>query len=440
MKQILLFLSLSVGLLWVAGCGGADKALGEACTADSDCIDGKCHAAMCVSPSPVATGQACTLDAECKSLSCVSDTCSSGTSAKDTACLNNEECKSGLCEGGKCALKKDGAACTAAAECLGGTCYQQKCTSKKDVKAACTGDGECASGICYSSTCRKDCTGKDSCESGQICASDDGKRTFCLTPSYDQKIGSTCAYNGQCTGGLKCLGMAGDAQSVCTTTCQNDLGCPPHMNCDKQADGTSVCVPRGFCSPCLQDSNCPAGHTCAAIFGGSEKYCTTACNLGNSECPMFSQCKAVAGGSYCVHKLGKCVGDGSLCAPCAGTDDCSSGGMCLTLNLSGEKFCGTDCKSSGTCQSGYSCATVSTSLGLKQCVPQAKGSPPYYTCTSGISFPIFEVGDTMYDFAMVGYKDSDGDGQLTDEALSIVRLSDYKGKAKLILFNIMTFW
>ena len=39
----------------------------------------------------------------------------------------------------------------------------------------------------------------------------------------------------------------------------------------------------------------------------------------------------------------------------------------------------------------------------------------------------------------MGFRDSDGDNDLTDEKLKIIKLSDIKDK-KIILFNISAFW
>ena len=437
MKHVLLLLMFTGGLLWVAGCGGADKNVGDACSDTSECIEGTCHSGMCVSPKPVDDGAACTNNAECKSLVCTSAKCAAGVAKTDTACLNNLECASGFCFGGKCTLKKDGAACTASTQCAGGTCYDSKCSSKKDVDAACTAASECASNVCASSKCRKACTKKDDCKTGDVCGTSDDKQFFCFKPSYDTNMGKFCGDTGSCAGGLKCLGTKGDWAAVCTNTCTTSMDCPPNMTCDKQLDGTKYCAPREFCSACADDTQCGHGQVCAAVFGGTAKYCTTTCNE-TSECSMFADCKTVGSSKYCVHKQGKCAGDGSLCAPCTGNSECKSGGICLSLPLSGERFCGTDCTSGQTCPTGYFCGKVTSTL--KQCIPNQKGSVSYYTCTKGINFPVFQKGDTIEDFGMVGYNDTDGDGSYSDEKLGVIRLSDFKSKAKYILLNIMTFW
>lgn len=463
MKYLLLVLTAVGCLALASGCGdGAKNALGDACGAGSECEGGTCHNGICVSPTPVDNGADCTMGAECKSLVCTSGKCATGAALADAVCLNKEECASGLCTSGKCVLKADGAACTQGSECSGGTCYNLlctskkgdgttcsadtdcaggtcyalKCTSKKSDGTACTADTDCAGNVCYSSKCAKTCTKSTDCTSGDSCGSDDGKRLFCYTPAYDKDIGKFCGIDGAC-GSLTCLGTTGDALAFCSTSCKTDLDCPPAFTCEKQTGGKTYCIRRSFCSPCLGDENCPSDQKCVSMFGA--KYCTRTCTKGGSDCPMYADCKDPGDGTYvCQHKQGKCVSDGSLCSPCTKSDNCQSGGLCLTFTLSGESFCGTDCTSSGTCSTGYTCSSVSSTA--KQCVPDAKGTTPYYTCTSGITYPTLQVGDILEDFAMVGYKDLDGSGTTTGKKLEVIKLSDYASRAKVIVLNIMTFW
>jgi len=46
----------------------------------------------------------------------------------------------------------------------------------------------------------------------------------------------------------------------------------------------------------------------------------------------------------------------------------------------------------------------------------------------------------MVDFAMVGYADSDGDQNVGDEDLAVIRLSDYADSKSLILFDVSAGW
>ena len=410
----LMVVMLGAALLFALGCGDSDNtATGGACAADSECAEGKCHAGICVAATPVDKDATCTNKGECKSLLCTNGKCVDGATVKDAVCLNSEECASGNCENGKCSLKVNGKDCADDKECKGGACVDKKCFT----------------------TCAKaaDCT------NGEVCHSKDMKKTFCMKPTYDTDNGKKCGVDGKCGGATKCYGRAYDAGAWCGATCTKDTDCPPNQACGKDATNGSICRPRGFCSPCANDGFCPNGFKCASMHGA--KYCTKACTKGGTDCGMFGECKDDSNGNpICMHKGGKCIGDGTDCAPCKHDGDCKTGATCFNLNLSFEQFCSTDCTSGGSCANGTSCMTVNKTTGAKSCIPSSKGSPPWYTCTTGITHPLYKVGDIFPDFEMVGLIDKDKDGTLTDETLTTTKLSDLSGDYKAILFNIMTFW
>ena len=194
-----------------------------------------------------------------------------------------------------------------------------------------------------------------------------------------------------------------------------------------------------MCSQCVHDGSCPSWMKCVSMLGG--KYCTSRCNPGSTECPMASACKAVSGGNFCQPKVGSCKGNGGVCSMCTKNDHCQAGGLCLSFSLTEENFCGADCTASGTCAGGFKCYSVSTTSGQKQCGPTVKPGGKYPTCTNGITFPILGVGDVIDDFAMVGYRDTNNNGTLTDDkTLQVIKLSDMAKGAKLILLNISAFW
>ena len=155
---------------------------------------------------------------------------------------------------------------------------------------------------------------------------------------------------------------------------------------------------------------------------------------------MAAQCKAAGGLNVCQPKSGSCRGNGGICAGCSKNDHCKTGGMCLSMTLSGETFCGAPCTSSASCGGSFQCYNLGTS-GQKQCGPGVPPGSKYPTCSSGITFPIFNKGDKIDDFAMVGYRDTNNNGTLADEQkLQVVKLSHYAKTAKLILLNISAFW
>jgi hypothetical protein len=437
-KKALVLLAFSATVVGPSfGCGTAAKEVGEPCKAAADCSSSKCYTGICLAASPFENDASCKSNAECKSLVCTAGVCAAGTAELDAGCLNNEECATQVCEDAVCAPKPDGAACTSNDECEGGTCYSQLCTSKKGDAVACAADADCASGICASKKCAVSCTKASDCKSTQDCTSDDGKRLFCFTKTYNKDVGKACGASGSCpTTATKCVGYTYDALALCSAECKSDLNCPPTLMCNKQSDGKSYCLARPFCAPCLYDGQCGTDAKCVSMTGG--KFCTKTCTKGSTECPMYAECKAGSSGTYyCQHKSGKCVGDGSLCAPCVSAAQCKTGGVCLTFGGTEESFCGTDCTSTGTCESSSSkCYQISTTQS--QCGPAAASSGEFATCTSGLTY-IMNVGDVMDDFAMVGYNDLKGDGDTTTAKLGIVKLSDLSSK-KIIILNIGAFW
>jgi len=302
--------------------------------------------------------------------------------------------------------------------------------------APCTGDEQCKSNICFSGKCAKTCTAAADCASTQDCGSD-GKRTFCYEPTYDKGIGTSCAVDGKCpSASLKCAGVNGgaDAYAYCTAECKDDLGCPMQYFCgEADSDKKRYCYRRGYCVRCLHDGNCASGSKC--LKQGTESFCVTSCTPGRTECPRFADCKQLEGGSYCIHKSGSCVGTGGVCSPCTLDSDCETGGHCLQFSYSKESFCATDCASKACPTGPYSCEDFS-SLSTKLCLPSDDKEPK---CVSSLS-PRMEVGDTMIDFAMVGYKDEDANGSLVGEKLQVIRLSDYAETAKIILFVMSAGW
>jgi len=406
-------------MVFALGCGDSDdpKAMGEDCAADSECADGKCHVGICVSPTPVANGAACTSNAECKSFNCVSGKCAAGATKKDAACLNNDECASNFCDKGKCSLKVNGKDCADGKECSGGACVDKKCATK------CTKTAECAK--------------------GEVCHSKDMKTQFCYKPTYSADTGKRCGTDGKCGGGLTCYGSSYTADASCSKSCTKDMECPPTHFCAKaeSSSGTvQYCQPRSYCSPCADDSWCPTGFKCASMSGG--KFCTTACTKGGADCPMFAKCKDDdKGNPVCQNKNGKCIGDGTDCAPCKSDTDCKKGSICFNINLSYEQYCSTNCTNGASCGNSTTCMTVSQSTGRKQCMPAGSGTPKWYTCGgSALTHPVYKVGDIFPDFEMVGLVDKNKNGNLLDETLGYVKLSDFAKDYKAILFNIMTFW
>jgi len=175
---------------------------------------------------------------------------------------------------------------------------------------------------------------------------------------------------------------------------------------------------------------------------GQESFCSLPCHQGSRECPRVADCKDVGGGDFqCVHRSGSCVGTGAMCQPCTDDPDCQKDALCLTFSFSKESFCATSCSTKGqSCEGspGYRCEAIGTASGsVNQCVPYNKDPTKDIFCTT--LSPTMEVGDTLPDFAMVGYLDEAGDGSLKGEKLRVVKLSDLSSSS-IILFNVAAGW
>ncbi len=271
-------------------------------------------------------------------------------------------------------------------------------------------------------------------------------------PLVNADIGLSCAITGACPVGLSCIGGASkdSAHVYCSAVCSKDADCPAEFACSKQsvnADGSAknLCTRRGFCAACASDAQCGPGGRCIAM--GEGKFCSRSCNLGKFECQRYAECKEVPeGGAACVHNAGSCLGNGSLCAACAGGDNCATkeggaGGMCLTYNHTKEQFCSAPCGAGDSCPAGYGCVGIGASKS-KQCVPSDKNAPK---CVPKLNKHI-EEGDILEDFSMVGYIDTDGDGSLLatsggNEEPRIIKLSEYADLGyKIVLFNVAAGW
>jgi thiol-disulfide isomerase/thioredoxin len=297
------------------------------------------------------------------------------------------------------------------------------------------------------STTGKACTKTSECGADEDCNSADGKTATCVKRAYPKGAGELCGAN-VCGDGLDCPNVESGV-ALCTATCASDLDCPVATTCHTAKDGSSDCRTRKFCAPCATDEQCGPGNLCIPMGGDDPtKFCSTPCNKGGSECPPFAACQDIGDGNYaCRHKNGTCNGDGSVCAACvSGSGSCAGGGACLTHPGTGESFCSIPCGAGDTCGAGFDCMDVGVKAedgktAVKQCLPTK------VSCVKSLTQVFNKPNkDVLPDYAFVGYYDTNGNLDLTDEEPQLLHLSDfanggkYGGTNKVILFTISAGW
>ena len=229
-------------------------------------------------------------------------------------------------------------------------------------------------------------------------------------------MGEPCYLSQPCGKGLSCSKDDDSVHSVCTKDCTSNLDCPATMECTFTG-ATNTCLPRAFCSGCVTDEQCGEGSVCTDMGAGA-KFCSKLCTPGKTECPRFADCTEIEGRNVCTHRSGLCVGDGTLCQPCADHKCAADGDLCLTFPTTGESFCSQACTANADCgPTGYKCTKIDAA-GNKQCIPTVN------RCVGKIS-KLYEVGDTMEDYAIIGRRDTNGDNKLSDEEPQLIKLSDF---------------
>ncbi len=302
-------------------------------------------------------------------------------------------------------------------------------------------------------------TGAD-CAKDEDCTTDDGVRSICYKRVYPKGAGELCGGNGAagaftCGDGLDCLPGFESGTSLCTPMCDKDLECPVATTCHVAKDGSSACVARGFCETCVTADQCGAGGLCLDVDGSGQKYCTHGCTAKSTECPPYAACTDLGDvGFACVPKSGMCMGDGSACQPCnPRASNCGEDGegACLHHPGTGENFCSKRCDAAGKCPTGYGCADVGAKDAkgavAKQCLPNKQ------SCVKSLTHVFTKKNyDVMPDFAFVGYYDTNGNLDLTDESPELIKLSDFSDTGRYggevgtpdhknnILFTISAGW
>lgn len=237
-------------------------------------------------------------------------------------------------------------------------------------------------GMKYCFPCRADYD----CPAGTYCLADAGAdggaagKTCQAKNVAKEDFGKSCAVmeDAACNKakGFIChRELDSDPDAYCTKECKTDVECPADMFCGTPTEGNipsgtrKRCFLRQLCASCRSDAECSGqGAVCVPDDRG-RGYCTRTCNPASS-----SPCTALAAGrgflecaevvkdpskpdevvNACVHRYGRCYGEGKVCDPCRQhmPEDCKkvSGRQCYQ-NERGESFClQVDCTSTEDCE------------------------------------------------------------------------------------------
>lgn len=304
-------------------CNGTCSTRNE-CAVDEVCRMGEC----CPPPDRCRSPQDCpAATPECNG--------QTGQCFGGSGCFQDADCESeAACTGGRCFCDIQGAPpgtcrqrpdeCQSDMDCfdMGGNFVGKFCTINTPPKRCidaptCASDADCASeglvcdlemgspsnGYCQNGT---PCPMGNECQGGQVCVNGVcvaencqnnpglcGPNETCdpVTLTCVPAMGGSCTMDTDCQAGYYC----NLATSTCEIGCRDDTECPGGV-CNAQ----NMCeYPMGgFCGPCMQDSDCPAGARCVDNpFTGPTCYeqCSTllmqpcsdasaSCILGNCSC------------------------------------------------------------------------------------------------------------------------------------------------------------
>jgi MYXO-CTERM domain-containing protein len=255
------------GLKTCDGAGSCAKALGEACTAGSECGSGYCVDGYCCDG-------ACTTACKSCAVSGSLGTCSNVAAGLTDASATTPCTGTKACDGKGGCMLADGQACKADAEC---------------------GNGHCVDGYCCESACTEKC--RSCAVTGSL-----GKCAYLSLGQTDTFPFATCDGTKVCDGKGGCKLADGE-------TCANDSGCASDIcvdqtccktECTKTCQSCAVSGSKGTCTYITQgqdpDGECIGKHT---KCGGA--------------CDGKGQCEFPGVGTIC-----------GLCKACDGTGSCNS--------------------------------------------------------------------------------------------------------------------
>ncbi|APR82401.1 Multiple EGF-like-domain protein 3 precursor [Minicystis rosea] len=346
---------------------------GQACTADTDCIGGKCSGSVCLATCTDQIKNGGESDVDCGGGTCpkcvVNKDCTAGTDCASGVCTSNK-CQAPTCSdgvkngtetdadcGGSCPVKcTPGQKCASATDCATGVCSGNpltcqapscadltkngtetdvdcggSCTTKCGLNKACGTGADCTSGVCTGNVCVAASCGDGVKSTGEGC--DDHNKTN----------GDGCSSLCFVEAGFTCSG----SPSVCVTTCGDGVkasteGCDDHNKTNGDGCSATCTVETGF-----------------SCTGTVPSVCTSLCGdgirVGTEGCDDHNTTNGDGCSSTCAVEAGfACTGSPSVCAPVCGDGQKKGAEACDDGNM----VSGDGCSASCTVETGYTCTGV----------------------------------------------------------------------------------
>jgi hypothetical protein len=207
--------------------GVSNLALGATCNVDDQCASGRCigGTCQCDQDGDCPTGQSCFKPVVGANF------CSKTDLAIGAVCNRDAECRSDHCEGGHCVCRRDGD-CPASQICRTPVTGANRCEAGTDgtlaIGAVCQQDNQCKSGQCEGDHCV--CRSDTDCPTGQSCFTPITGANFCQSTTLG--LGAACNRDSQCRSD-KCQGGA--------CRCNKDSDCSGSQQCRKPLIGNNHC-------------------------------------------------------------------------------------------------------------------------------------------------------------------------------------------------------
>jgi hypothetical protein len=282
---------------------------------DTDAGDGP-DATVDADGGPAAVGSPCRVDGDCASLLCgtstiLTTTITSGSGPVCTkTCCTSADCPSGtVCFSGG----TGGNYCVAAAKAL----RTPPATGGKSPGATCSGSPECRSGLCQLGRCLDTCCLVGACSAGTTCRV---STITSPTPAHDSWVCAPPPPGADAGDGQKCVSQSDCKNDNCIGSglLPPDAGTPEPRACRPSCCNKQDCV-----------TQLGAGSHCAYSTSGTDqiKFCffttKTSGLTKNQPCGTNTECQS----DYCDAELQKCLEVCCADSDCAANEVCRPSGV-----------------------------------------------------------------------------------------------------------------